>query len=67
MDDVQEPAAAPPPGDITQAYLDRDVHPDELPGVKPSHSAMLQTGGAPFPKEGGVEEPHPCEDTWLYH
>jgi hypothetical protein len=65
-DDTQPIDTVIPQGPITDAYLNRDVHPDEIPGTKASHAGTSGVGGNFF-TTGEAETPHPCEDTWLFH
>ena len=68
MDEDRDPPEEPavPQGSITDAYLHRDIHPDEIPSTKASHHGPNEVGGSHFAVEDG-EAPHPCEDTWLFH
>jgi hypothetical protein len=66
MDEDRVPEeTALPQGPITDAYLNRDVHPDDIPGTKASHYGPTEVGGSLFAVNS--EAPHPCEDTWLFH
>ncbi|HEY0010749.1 MAG TPA: hypothetical protein VGB97_02440 [Candidatus Paceibacterota bacterium] len=50
------------PGPITDAYLQRDVHPDDVPGTKPGHQGPYQLGGNPLADLD--EQDH--TDFWCY-
>ncbi|MEA2701912.1 MAG: hypothetical protein QOE22_621 [Candidatus Parcubacteria bacterium] len=62
MDDDGKPVnPPPPPGPIEDAYLHRDVHPDEKPG----HGHEHKLGDSDlFPKADGTAAPE--DDTWMY-